>query len=139
MAREKNERTLNVLVAFDPCRFVDHRSNYEKGELDAESTLELFQALVDTGLAWQLQEHYKRDARGLFNEGLVRLPQQNESPRMMIRRLLDPDGKGPGVQQGGDGHENETKADKSPDPAIAPAQHAALRPKFAVVILCSFS
>jgi hypothetical protein len=63
----------------------------------------------------------------------------NESPRMVIRRLLDPDAKGPGVQQGGDGHENETKADKSPDPAIAPAQHAALRPKFAAVILCSFS
>jgi hypothetical protein len=76
MAREKNEREIDVLLAFYPCRFMDHLTRYEKGQLDAESTLELFQALVDTGLAWQLQDHYSDNAEALINEGLVRLPQE---------------------------------------------------------------
>lgn len=53
--------------------------DYEGSEQSAEETLRLFQYLVDTGLAWQLQGHYGRTAKALIDKGLVS-PSANEEP-----------------------------------------------------------
>jgi hypothetical protein len=48
---------------------VDKIIAFEQGELDFEATIELFQELIDSGMAWQLQGSYGRTARALIDEG----------------------------------------------------------------------
>lgn len=47
---------------------------YENGELDYEEVVNLFQWLVDSGLAWQLQGSYGRTAAALIEAGDVEMP-----------------------------------------------------------------
>ncbi|MFY1688154.1 DUF7417 domain-containing protein [Plantactinospora sp. WMMB782] len=54
--------------------FLDRVIAFEQGELGEEDVVELFQHLVDTGLAWQLQGTYGRTARDLIDAGLVAAP-----------------------------------------------------------------
>jgi hypothetical protein len=50
---------------------IDKIMAYENGELDEDETIELFQSLLDSGLAWQLQGHYGRTAQYLLDNGYI--------------------------------------------------------------------
>lgn len=43
--------------------------DYEDGVLSDEEVVELFQELINSGLAWQLQGHYGRMANALIEAG----------------------------------------------------------------------
>ena len=46
-------------------------TQYETGEATQDEEVELFQDLVDSGLAWSLQGSYGRHASALISAGLV--------------------------------------------------------------------
>lgn len=50
---------------------VDQIIAYEDGLLDEDETIEFFQQLVNSGLAWKLQGSYGRTAEALIDAGLV--------------------------------------------------------------------
>jgi len=44
---------------------------YENGDLQDTQIIEMFQQLVNSGMAWKLQGHYRRTAQALIEAGLV--------------------------------------------------------------------
>lgn len=50
---------------------IDKIIAYEQGELSYEDTIDLFQDLVYTGLAWELQGSYGRTAQALIDAGEI--------------------------------------------------------------------
>ena len=50
---------------------IERIMDYENGELTFDETLNLFQDLVDSGLAWSLQGSYGREAVELLRQGLI--------------------------------------------------------------------
>ena len=50
---------------------------FEDGTLSEKDTIKLFQDLVDSGMAWQLQGSYGRQAKAMIDAGVIKLPQTN--------------------------------------------------------------
>jgi hypothetical protein len=51
-------------------RQIDEVVKYESGELDDETTIALFQSLIESGLAWSLPGNYGRTATELITLGV---------------------------------------------------------------------
>lgn len=49
---------------------MDRMVDWENGELDEADEIEMFQGLIDTGMAWTLQGMYGRHAARLIEAGL---------------------------------------------------------------------
>ena len=48
---------------------VDEIVAYENDELELDEIVDLFQGLIDSGVAWRLQGHYGRTAKTLIETG----------------------------------------------------------------------
>lgn len=56
-----------------PDSLVDKIILYEAGDLTEDNTIELFQALIDTQLAFQIKGSYERTAKQLIHAGLCKV------------------------------------------------------------------
>ena len=54
-----------------PFNLVKSLLAYETGQSSEDEVIELFQNLVDSGLAWQLQGYYGKTAVSLIEAGLI--------------------------------------------------------------------
>jgi hypothetical protein len=71
-----SQATLNANGKFDlTTRIIE----FETGEATEEQVIELFQYLVDTGLAWSLQGSYGRIAQNWIEIGLIKKPNEKSS------------------------------------------------------------
>jgi hypothetical protein len=57
---------------------VDDIIDYENGDMDWDRLVDFFQNLINNGVAWTLQGHYGRMAKGLIDEGYCFLPEDNK-------------------------------------------------------------
>jgi len=71
-----SQATLNADGKFD---LTSRIMAYEGGEISHEDFVELFQYLVDTGLAWRLQGSYGRLAEVLIGDGVIKAPQKENA------------------------------------------------------------
>ena len=44
---------------------------FEEGQMEEQETLDFFQDLINTGMAWRLQGYYGRMATHLIDQGLL--------------------------------------------------------------------
>lgn len=65
---------------------LDKVINYEMGAMNREEIIDFFQELIDSGLAWELQGMYGRQAKSLLDSGLCH-------PRIDPPMKLYPDGR----------------------------------------------
>ena len=61
---------------FDKLRLTEWIIRYEEGTISEENYYRLFQALVDTGMAWELQGSYGRQAALMIEEGILLPPER---------------------------------------------------------------
>jgi len=60
---------------------------YESGEFGFADTVALFQELIDSGLAWELQGHYGRTAARLIEAGYCRRADGESDPETGCRHV----------------------------------------------------
>lgn len=63
---------------------------YENGQIDEITMIELFQELIDTGIVWELQGHYGRTAAALIKAGFCGFTDQQEA-LVGLREITKPE------------------------------------------------
>lgn len=53
---------------------VNQIMKYERGNMDFEEEIEMYQELLDTGIIFKLQGHYQRRATVLLQSKLITMP-----------------------------------------------------------------
>jgi hypothetical protein len=62
---------------------LDQVVKYESGQLDEPTTIELFQSLIESGLAWSLPGNYGRTASELITLGVCH-PVQHSLQQVLV-------------------------------------------------------